>query len=522
MEYFEKNIDTTIILSPTLSIPIGYANITSRRLIEDSSNQEDAIDVVDKLIVFYVKDTLKAQSAKDFISLDNQAFEITKNLATTVPTVSSSTTITIPNIIIDFDFEKDKGNKFKEIKIDTGKLNLSFSSDIKSKITGVLTYNSIIKEDGSALTQNLNLNKNETTTTINSNINAHLLKLNGLDSKSFNNFKITLDLEIELESGESLSSDDNINIKIDLLDLSFDYVLVDLEANKAIEIEEISTELDQFENITGGILKFQSPEINFTIRNSFNMPIVINFKEEHGIYSIDKDNNTLDLKSEEYIGVNIEINDGDVLSDKTISIDSTKISINKDNSNIADLITSRTSLFNVAPVIISDINDSSEDNLITKDSEMSIELEIKIPLDINIQDLEIVQELDFEFSEDLQNSSKIELKTIIDNGFPLGFNLKIEFKDINNKTLDSLEDVINISPATTSGDNNEVSKSISESFPISIDKDFIKNIKNATKTKLTLIFNTSESTDPDYYIKLLEGYEIDINMSFEITLDINE
>lgn len=138
----------------------------------------------------------------------------------------------------------------------------------------------------------------------------------------------------------------------------------------------------------------------------------------------------------------------------------TEMSMNKDNSNIADLISALPHHLSFGAQFETTV--LGEDYSVPENSVNSVDLKIEIPMELRFEDLVLTDTIDFDLGNELDgDTSAIEsfsFKINLNNGFPFELASQIYFADENYVILDSLSATgLNFTAGnSTNGENDPV------------------------------------------------------------------
>lgn len=194
-------------------------------------------------------------------------------------------------------------------------------------------------------------------------------------------------------------------------------------------------------------------------------------------------------------------------------------SINNSNSNLKDFIQNLPGYFkyNVDVWLNPLGNVSSGNDFIYYNSDISAKLKIELPLTFNVNNLAMVDTLDFNVSSDILDHFKAgTLKVYAINGFPLEAQAQLTLLDENYTPLDSLLSPNTLEAAQLGSDLKVIQKKTSWlNFPVSTAK--AEYVKRAKFVKLKLRFH---SPIPNQLIKLYDSYDIEVKIIADITYEI--
>ena len=245
--------------------------------------------------------------------------------------------------------------------------------------------------------------------------------------------------------------------------------------------------INLFETAVSGSLKIEDPKINLKISNSFGVPI--GMIAEHL---------TAETMSEGTMEVYSVLDDGIAFNYPTsMEVGQSKITnvgVNKDNSNLSEIISSNpTQLSYGLGAITNPGNDPSIKGFVLDTSRFDVDVEMELPVWLSASDfaVEEVSDFDASFFDDIESAS---FKLITENGLPIEAGVQVYFMDENNVVLDSLFDTgsMTLIPAAEVNAQGEVTTKSSSENIAEFTVDRIAKIQNATQISIKGIVSTAE------------------------------
>lgn len=196
------------------------------------------------------------------------------------------------------------------------------------------------------------------------------------------------------------------------------------------------------------------------------------------------------------------------------------LSYNKTNSNIADFIASLpTSVLYGGQVEINPGGGSAQ-NFIHKNSRVKMGVEVKLPLEVQAQNLLLEQTLEgIEILKD--NPEEVESLNIVfntKNGFPFDVNLSLSFLDsLSNDSIDGISLQLLTAPPV-----NAQGKVISRSQlreVVAIDKVMMENLKRSNNIRLRARVSTPNSGQQ--IVTFYTDYDLEVKIATQVKLNID-
>ena len=331
---------------------------------------------------------------------------------------------------------------------------------------------------------------------------------------------LPVDYLIEVSSNGDMitfSNTDEINLDIELLNPDFDYVKGYFgQQTETMDPDTFDLDIKEILDHISGSFLISSPVIKLNYSNSFAVPIEIdlNAAGKKMAETVDLDLNPFTLS---YPAAPAERDIDDVFT------------IDKNNSALPELISMPPEKipFSGSSVMNPLGNDGSRDNYIFGDSRFVGSLEVEVPMELRINNLQFTDTVDnFMQNDDPDADSPVNpedfefLRIDIDaeNGFPLGVSLSMTLYDsathVNKCTIDAA-DVLEPAPVDING---KVTEPMHCSTSIEITREFWNSINVADKIifRFTLVSTDDGSKD----VKIYSDYSIDFKAAIVLKPDI--
>ncbi len=275
-------------------------------------------------------------------------------------------------------------------------------------------------------------------------------------------------------------------------------------------------DIDIFKNANLADIFIENPTIEVIARNSFGSPIILGFNE---FYAYNTDGETITIETEATDNWDID------MPDELGQTSTTQLELNRSNTNIDEMMSIRpTSVYFDVSGIINPPGKQSSPNFINYNSQLTIDLDVNLPLFGRIDNFELQDTLDLTFDNLPDEIDWAELKIQMDNGFPLRAAVQIYFLNDNAQVIDSLfslASAVNIIEAapTSPADNIVTEPRLKETF-IMLDQTKIESLRNTQQMLLEVEFNTYNQNIGES-VKILESYEIGVIMGLRAKAKVN-
>ena len=269
-----------------------------------------------------------------------------------------------------------------------------------------------------------------------------------------------------------------------------------------------SLKVSIWENFKSGSIVLEDPKINFTIDNSFGLPISLTFSNFSGSGPGGSSNLGGDV-----IDNGIEVGSPGDTSSPVITTEE----INSGNSNISNFLSITPTALNFALELEANSdNDTTAYNFASKNSEISGYIDLELPLKGRMDS--VIFEDTYELN--LGEAGNVDLaifKLLTENFFPLGIYMQVYFLDTNGVTFDSLllDNSAVFRQAITDSDGFSKVASIEESFFV-LGEDRFPIVRRKGKfMKIRAMLLTDESTTKS--IKIRDDNYLDVKIGVILT-----
>lgn len=490
-------------LSPTFAVSAVRGNISLSDLIDPSDTI--VFDEDNFIRIVFKKDSVIDFGIDDYEGLDSLG---EFHLDETYPVFGAGTNI------IDDTITFDPGDDIELVKIGikTGSVNYKVISKSLASATFTITLPSV-KISNVPITHNINVPAGATITGSVSLNNAEV-DLSTDPKQVFNRLPVTY--SISATPGPFILSDSML-VEMDIPSPDFDYVKGYFgQQIETIEEDTLDLEINEILDHLSGTFLISSPSITLNYKNSFSLPVEI------------------DLQA---IGQRLAETEDLALAPQTLSYPAapgqrdieSSFTIDKDNSKLPKLISMPPErvIFSGSAEMNPGGKDGSRNNYLFGDSRFIGNLEIEVPLEFRINNLQFTDTVDnFMMNEESNNDNPfnpedfefLRIKIDAENGFPLGVSLSLILHDsisgVNLCTIDA-SDVLLPAPVDASG---KVTDPAVSTALIDITREFWESVNEADKIIFSFTLNSTESDSKD--VKIYSDYKIDFKAALILKPDI--
>jgi len=402
------------------------------------------------------------------------------------------------------------GIKHKKMSVVSGALGYTITSGCNFDTEIHLSFTSITSGAG-ILTKVITVAEG---TTVSGNIGLSGRIIN-FDTDAVNPYnRIPVTYSIYALGSPGVISDNNIDISLTFSEPEFDYAkgYFGLREETGTDIEAIETGMEElFSKLTGSIY-FSNPSITVDYQNSFGMPLRV-------VADITGEN------EEEAIQLSLDPVDLDYpVSETERSVSSTFV-INRDNSNLPDIVSILPELIYFGGSATSNPEgETGEDNIVFTDSRFNADIEFSVPFEFRTSKIQFSDTTDnFLIDNDSGESlldlvSWLRLDFFIENGFPLGGDVTLSLYDSVNETIiNEVSTDEMFKPAGVDASGRVTSPEIHNSS-VELKQDFISAVKMADMVIFKFTLYTTDLGSKD--VKIYSDYSILFKAGLSFTANI--
>ena len=306
-----------------------------------------------------------------------------------------------------------------------------------------------------------------------------------------------------------------VNIDISMEEPEFDYIKGYFgQQTEMAEPDTLSTGLDELFSKISGSFEISNPIIRVNYVNSFGLPLRVQ----------------ADVTGKDADGVETSLNRApeDLLFPTSMvqrSVESTFV-IDRDNSDLPELVSSLPGeiIFGGSGSINPD-GKTATPNIIFGDSRFKADVEVEVPMEFWINNLQLTDTVENFFMADengdspLDMLSSLELRMYINNGFPLGGSISITMYDsLNSQVLSTLTTGTFFEPAPVDA-NGRVTSPAENTTTISMTEQFLDDAVVADRMIVTFTLFTTGSGSQD--VKIYSDYHIEFKAGLAIRADLD-
>jgi hypothetical protein len=316
-------------------------------------------------------------------------------------------------------------------------------------------------------------------------------------------------------TGEMITFDltgDDVNFSYTIEDIDFDYVEGWL-GEKAIDVEnevfDFEEDVNDFYEKFSGEIRLTNPMVKLAYKNLFGVPVRMNF------------NMTGYGEEGEMVVLNPPVIDFLAPSDTLQGVFEGLAEVNRDNSSIVDMIAIPPQRIEFSGSANANPGGTPATNFVKGNSYFLANLEVDVPLELQINNLNFSDTLEFDMGEDLDMIEDGSLHFIVENGFPFEVKLELVMRDsVTNEILHSFSEIkiMDAAPVNINGVVEPGQKTVSTE-KIELTRTIIDKMILANQLIISATMYTSE--DGTRPVQIHSDYELRFNVRVSSSLIIN-
>lgn len=491
-------------ITGVFSFPLGQSTYVMRDLLSkqtgDSLNfQEDSTSLF--TLLYY--DTINYSAPDDFIQIG----DISENHSVSfIPMASGPTPVTFSEAFSTL-YDPQDGEQLDSIFYETGDLTITTSSNFAAGITLDYSYtitNTINIGTGNPVTLSGSITGTNSQTLTQSLVNHKTLLT---DPSGDNSIDILLSMNVNLTAGQNLTGAENITFTLTYGNQTFNLIYGKF-GEDTVQVGNQSIELDFFSQAARDGITFGNPSLTFDFRNSFGIPVAIDFSGLNG----DDGNggNQIFLTGQ-------VVNSPPVIAGSGIDTPSpgvpgetaqTTVEISRSNSNFGTLLASAPNrlVFDVAG--ISNPNDQTAENYLQSTSDITAYVTMEVPMEVQLENYQESGTFGLGDGIDLDNVDSAFVRVVTINELPFSGVVTLDIQAEDSSSLYLITDNLVIN-APFININGEVTDPNGATVDIPLPPEGVEALANASHIAITLTLNTPASqTSREIYVKILADYTL--------------
>lgn len=490
--------------NPELALPILSGEFTIEDYVDAISTDLTVSQDADGVVVFeYNGPDIASDMAEDMIDIPDQAFNSSISFSPVEAAEFPLNQTLNKSQNFDFTIDTEESDLLDSMIFKSGILNIDIAGDFPASGELELIFNTI-RVNGVALTKTYNwaYNPSNPILLIQDSVDLSGAFVDYTKNKTTSNdFNFDINLTLDYE-GQAISTANAIDINLIMTNPAFQIVYGKF-GQRQFETPKTSVLLGILDKAEAVDFFLDNPQIDINFKSSFGLPVVARLKSLMAVNSkgdslafsgsIITDNTEVDSPSLSEVGEYLE----------------TSITIDKDNSNIVDIISFLPSELVYQFEGTVDSQSPLIEQFVLDTSRVIGSYKVKLPLSGRLTSFTTSKEFDFNGEDlDLLRKTKIIIQTT--NGLPLTVGVKLIFLDENGISLDTLfndTNILNSGVLDSKGIVVEPTENVIETL---MTADEMKILTGAKKILLESTLFTGETGTENVKIKMADKVKVSL------------
>jgi len=514
VQYFEKAKFGDIVFDPSIAVVFGELNYTVDELFEQLNDANAGVTSNDEGVVTIVySEQLQSQSAQDFLQVQDQGFGNSLPGGVNITNPGAATTVNVSESY-EFDLSQRGSEAYDSIFFQSGLFEFSVESDFNATIDFTATFKSLEKSDNELVMSGTLTQSNNTffdTESLSEYVGYFYLDKDG--NPAANKFLVDITYDITVAPGESIADTDRIQFDIGMTNTKFEriYGFVD---SQELEVSFEIVNFDFFQQFGTGDITFTDPKVNFVFNNSFGFPLGVDFRQ---IEATNSEGQSVSLQGDIINQLN-QVAGPRLVNEGNTTV--TEIEINKDNSNVSELLSLKPE--RIVVDVVAESNPAGvpfQYNFINDASILDIGVDIEIPFDMNINGIQAEESMSFSPPENIDDAKRLMIRLASENYIPLEGIVEVQFLNSNGSIVYTIDEQAAFSAAEVSASGRTTQPAIATTDFVLEDAN-IQAIKNATSINLVVTLTTTDA-DQGASVKLFDDYELKFKVSGQLDVTLS-
>ncbi|MEX0986894.1 MAG: hypothetical protein WD052_05400 [Bacteroidales bacterium] len=510
-------------IEPNLALPLAYGSFSLLDVLESLDSTGFVEQTEDGLLYIYYTDTAYSVNAAELITLPNKfATEIYIQSDVEIPiwlALGEGEVYTFTKTDM-MDFVIDPGDQIDSLYLREGDLNINVFSEFKHAGELTISSSQIIDPNGDTLNEKFVISEVDGSYTAveNYDMTGYKLDIDQVDSVA--SVRINFALELT-KSSAGIGVDEECGITIDFENMVFSHIFGQISEREVINVSQ-SMDIGFYDAVSEILnVYFKDPQFNFTVENSYGVPVNLNLSNVRARSS--QDGLFYDLTFEPGImPFNVLAPEIDQLGETV----TTTLFINNETSNIGEIISRAPDMINFEVIAgTGDGSGTGQQNFVLDTSKLIVKAELVLPMWLRTDGYTLQDTMDMDLEGMLGNLSfvkdaSIRLTTL--NEWPLGVDMQVYFMDADYNVLDTLFKEENIfllaAPVDMNGelDNSQLVENINE---VAYSGDELLNLDGTKYVKIKAHATTTNNGEE--FVKFFSHYLLNYRMSIDAQFHLN-
>lgn len=502
------------ILDAEIALPLINTRLTLDDVIEQNASAYIKKDK-DELLMLAYRGEIFSQSAEQFVEIENQTFESILTLSPSQQAFLAS------NGSITLQFTEYMDYQMNDMEVDSMWLKVCTNQmRVRSTFKHDLEFTFVLPDvtkDGIPFSRTFNETYDVFNIDVSDNANLSGYRFDmSTGPKTHSQVRVDMKVKLTYKTGNPILPSDKITANLFMFYNEFSkfFGYVGTE-NFLSDVDSFN--FDVLEKLKSGGFSLEDPRFKLIIRNSLGIPIEAKVLELATIGNGGKQALT-GVPSPLPVPVPGLSQAGLTLTDSIV--------LNKQTSNIATLINSRPTKFLYGFNVKSNPNGKQVRNFVLDTSKITFEVDIEIPLHGSMNDIVLDESMDVDLGldEEIDFLERVDLRLVLDNGFPMGADVQVYLMDTSDVVLDSL--LVNttsfIPAAVVDAATGKVISSTKGITDISYSKARIELLERTRKIRVKALLNTSKVAGAIVPVKIFSDYGMGVKFGIQAKIRYNQ
>ncbi len=470
-----------------MAVPLVFGSVTLQDILDDSDFDDDLSELV-----------INDDGSMTLVYENSQITQRVADLYDTLPNFP----LVIPETSFEVEVELFDDLQVDEMRLNEGTLSFLMQSPYTENVDVLITIPNLTK-DGAVF--------NVTQTLV---FDGGAPAEGSIDQIDMTGYTLSLaDNMMQMYYQAVTASGNNVEI-LPIIGQAegwaYDYIKGSWDTD-TIEISKDTLNIELYDDWVAGDLTFADPQLSLVVNNSFGFPTTANLSELRVITTTGE---TLLLESDD-LDSGISLNYPSLM-EEGISKETT-FELNSSNSNIDDILNAKpTQIVYDVSVIVNPENNGSTTGFMTENSELDFAFKTELPVYGTASGFEIEEPMDMDL-EDLDNVEALEFKIIVDNGMPIEADLQLYFLDEADNKIDSMYTDFQQLIGSAEVDANGLVTGVKQTISIvNFDEARVAQIKNSQKMLIGARLSTSN--EGNTAVRILTDHELGVKVGMKIKL----
>lgn len=431
------------IVNSTMTLADGVDQNKSNLIIEYDKDDDD-------FITFIYLDTVYSPTGSELLqSFGNNFYAgiyntLGDDVATAVSNVPAGQKVTFPLLQATVPFVIDSVKSLSELKLKDGILKITANSRVRHNMSLTLTFPNMTSASGTPLSLSVTLNHapNTQLTSVplpDVNLDGYTIKTGGVNALTY-----SISGSVEVLGNDNppktnvTSGDDSLNFTLAFENLGYKYIIGDFYPLRVPAIPHGRTDINVFDNVVIGNIRFTRPQVTFTFVNSFGVVPSVELDSAKMYYSYDTTHADAYAQSLLATG-DMPIPGITTLKAPTVlnGAESSTFLLDTTNSTIRNVLSGAPYKFEYSVPAVT-LSSPGPQAFITDDSQLQIQTEVKIPMEGRVNNIAITDTVkDFSLPKS-EYVDYVEFRAGSVNSIPFSIEMQCYFLDSSGFLLDSL------------------------------------------------------------------------------------